>query len=217
VASTVSRAGQRQESRQRDSHAPSQDRIYLGNDRLTVIDPATVHTLVARCKTIGSFNLQARIFSPTAPFLSAGTEGCGDMEKVQLLSVNSVTGAVRWRAPARAHTYKTGNIEHWDFVCRVVCRRSTGRERQQPGSAPDRFVVRGRTSLRDRLRDGPAGVGAPRRAGRNLPIASGVLSLWIKETSSTPTTTHRRTTVDFRSQGPVGDGISRQSGRPGGQ
>ena len=115
----------RQQFRVRDSDkspgsvihiAPSQDRIYLGNGPLTVIDPATGHTLWSLdCKTIGSFNFAGAHFFADSSFLIAGTEGCGDMEKVQLLSVNSVTGAVRWRAPARAHTYKTGNIEHWDF------------------------------------------------------------------------------------------------------
>jgi len=182
----------RQQFRVRDSDkspgsvihiAPSQDRIYLGNGPLTVIDPATGHTLWSLdCKTIGSFNFSGAHFFADSSFLIVGTEGCGNTEKLQLLSVNGVTGAVRWRAPARAHTYKIGNIEHWDFdLSGWYAGAAPELNDSTLAPPPDRFVVEGERLFAIDYATGRQAWGLRDEPGRNLPISSGILSLWIKD------------------------------------
>jgi len=143
--------------RQRDSHRAVAGRIYLGNGPLTVIDPATgQHTLVARLQDDRLVQFCRRAFFRRQLLSYRRDEGCGDMEKVQLLSVTvSPARCAGGRRRARIRT----RPEHRALGLRSV-RVYAGAAPDVNDSSlappPDRFVVEGERLFRS----------ITRRAGR---------------------------------------------------
>jgi outer membrane protein assembly factor BamB len=94
--------------------------LYLGNGPLNVLDVTTGQVRWSLpCDQIGTVDLDGALIVGDGNLLIAGTKSCGDDDDRQVLLIDDRTGAIRWRAVAKALEYKTGGgpsaVKHKEF------------------------------------------------------------------------------------------------------